>query len=179
MTQRLVNNYGLIVDRKAVRELLKILHPEGAESRAKRSLKRRQYRTRGSIFLWHMDGYDKLKPFGFCIHGQHGAIYGFNRRILRLDVGRHKQWSFRYLSVLCWLCATAWGNSTKILQAKRTRWFGSNEQFYVWQISDQPTDRGLVRNSRQRLYQMVDRLFQRYEKWWALLWWWLHLERMS
>ena len=28
--------------------------------------------------------YDKLKPFGFCIHG---AIDGFSRRILWLDVG--------------------------------------------------------------------------------------------
>lgn len=84
MTQRLVNGYGLVVDRKTVRELSKILHPEGVELRAKRSLKRRQHRTRGSIFIWHMDGYDKLKPFGFCIHG---AIDGFNRRILWLDVG--------------------------------------------------------------------------------------------
>ena len=22
----------------------------------------------GPDFVWHMDGYDKLKPFGFCIH---------------------------------------------------------------------------------------------------------------
>ena len=84
MTQRLVNDYGLIVDRETVRELLKILDSEGVELRAKRSLKRRQYRTRGPIFLWRMDGYGKLKPFGLCIHG---AIDGFSRRILWLDVG--------------------------------------------------------------------------------------------
>jgi hypothetical protein len=32
---------------------------------------------------WHIDGYDKLKPFGFCIHG---AIDGYSRRILWLEV---------------------------------------------------------------------------------------------
>ena len=84
MTQLLVNDYGLVVHRETVRELLKILDPEGVELRARRSLKRRQYRTKGPNHLWHIDGYDKLKPFGFCIHG---AIDGFSRRILWLDVG--------------------------------------------------------------------------------------------
>lgn len=32
--------------------------------------------------------------------------------------------------------------------------------YHKWQIIVQPTDRGLVGNSRQRLYQMVDRLFK-------------------
>ena len=31
-----------------------------------------------------MDGYDKLKPFGFCVHG---AIDGCSIRILWLEVG--------------------------------------------------------------------------------------------
>lgn len=30
-----------------------------------------------------MDGYDKLKPFGFCVHG---AIDGFSRRLIWLEV---------------------------------------------------------------------------------------------
>jgi hypothetical protein len=33
----------------------------------------------------HIDGYDKLKPFGFAIHG---AIDGYSRRILCLHVGQ-------------------------------------------------------------------------------------------
>ena len=33
---------------------------------------------------WHMDGFDKLKPYGFCIHG---GIDGYSRRILWLEVG--------------------------------------------------------------------------------------------
>lgn len=83
MTQRLVNDYSLVVDRESVRELLKIVDPEGVELRSRHRLKRRQYKTKGPNYLWHMDGYDKLKPFGFCIHG---AIDGYSRRILWLDV---------------------------------------------------------------------------------------------
>jgi len=33
--------------------------------------------------MWHIDGYEKLKPFGLCIHG---GIDGFIRRVLWLDV---------------------------------------------------------------------------------------------
>lgn len=45
---------------------------------------KRQYRTKGPNHLWHIDGYDKLKPFGFCVHG---AIDGYSRRIMWLEVG--------------------------------------------------------------------------------------------
>ena len=51
LTQRLVNDYGLVVDKETVRKLLKILDPEGVELRARRSLKRRQYRTKGPNYL--------------------------------------------------------------------------------------------------------------------------------
>ena len=34
--------------------------------------------------MWHIDGYDKLKPFGFAIHG---AIGGYNWKILWLHIG--------------------------------------------------------------------------------------------
>ena len=84
MTQRLVVNYGLVVDKETVRELLKILDPDGVAARSGHRLRRRQYRTKGPNHLWHIDGYDKLKPFGFCVHG---AIDGYSRRIMWLEVG--------------------------------------------------------------------------------------------
>ena len=34
--------------------------------------------------MWHIDGWDKLKPFGFCVRG---AIDGYSRKILWLEVG--------------------------------------------------------------------------------------------
>ena len=36
----------------------------------------------GPNFLWHLDGYDKLKQFGFAIHG---CIDGFSRFIIWLE----------------------------------------------------------------------------------------------
>ena len=35
-------------------------------------------------FTWHIDGYDKVEPFGFCIHG---CADGFSRNIIWLFVG--------------------------------------------------------------------------------------------
>ena len=40
---------------------------------------------KGPNYIWHIDGYDKLKPYGFCVHG---AIDGYSRRIMWLEVGR-------------------------------------------------------------------------------------------
>lgn len=84
MTQRLVLNHGIVVDRETVRELFKILDPDGVAARSRNRLRRRQYKTKGPNHLWHIDGYDKLKPYGFCVHG---AIDGYSRRIMWLEVG--------------------------------------------------------------------------------------------
>ena len=83
MHQRLINDHGLVVTRDTVRQVLKILDPEGVDLRSKHRLRRRTYNAKGPNYLWHIDRYDKLKPFGFCIHG---AIDGFSRRILWLEV---------------------------------------------------------------------------------------------
>ena len=93
-----------------------ITDPAGAQERRKRKLKRREYHNKvdrdtivnsdfmhifqGPDYLWHMDGYDKLKPFGFAIHGcidgfvdrvshfiNFACDYRYSRRILWLHVG--------------------------------------------------------------------------------------------
>ena len=84
MQLRLRLDYGILVDRDTVRRSLLLLNPEGVNRRSRQKLRRRQYFSRGPNYIWHLDGYDKLKPFGFCIHG---AIDGFSRRILWLQVG--------------------------------------------------------------------------------------------
>ena len=48
-------------------------------------LKRRRYHNPGPNYSWHCDGYDKLKPYGFPIHG---CIDGWSRKILWLYVTR-------------------------------------------------------------------------------------------
>ena len=76
---------GLQVSRNIVASLLKELDPEGAEFRKARRLKRRQYSNPGPNYTWHIDGYDKAKPWGFSIHG---GIDGFSRKLIWLQVSR-------------------------------------------------------------------------------------------
>ena len=79
MHQRLRTDYGLMADRETVRRILKTLDLDGVERHSKRKLKRRKYQSKGPNYILHIDVYDKLKPFGFRIHG---AIDGYSRRIL-------------------------------------------------------------------------------------------------
>ena len=83
LTRRLRRKYDLKVRRDTVMRALRIIDPVGVERRQKRALKRRRYSTPGPNFLWHVDGWDKLAPFGIFIHG---AVDGFSRRILWLEV---------------------------------------------------------------------------------------------
>lgn len=71
------------VPRNLVARLVKQIDPDGVEERKSRRLTRRKYLSLGPNFCWHIDGYDKLKPYGFPIHG---SICGFSRRIIWLDL---------------------------------------------------------------------------------------------
>ena len=73
------------IPRRLVARILREVDPQGVEQRKRRCLKRRTYVSPGPNFCWHIDGYDKLKPFGFSIHG---CVDGFSRRILWLEVQR-------------------------------------------------------------------------------------------
>ena len=73
---------GFCVPRNLVQRLLKDIDPEGTDSWRRHRL-RRIYRNPGPNYAWHIDGYDKLKPFGLEIHG---AIDGYSRKILWLGV---------------------------------------------------------------------------------------------
>ena len=79
MWKRLVHEHGLRVQRDTVLELMWLIDEEGVQRRKAKRLLRRRYCTPGPNFLWHVDGNDKLKPFGFAIHG---AIDGYSRKIL-------------------------------------------------------------------------------------------------
>lgn len=75
---------GYFVKRATVMKILRELDPEGVDSRKRKRLRRRTYEAKGPNFVWHIDGYDKLKPYGFCVHG---GIDGFSRRLIWLEVG--------------------------------------------------------------------------------------------
>ena len=78
-------SYGINVQRDVVMKMLRELDPDGTETRRARRLRRRQYVSIGPNFCWHADGYDKLKPYGFPIHG---CVDGFSRKILWIKVSQ-------------------------------------------------------------------------------------------
>ena len=68
---------GINVHRETVRLCILQLDPDGVQQRTNRRFRRRVYISAGPNFLWHIDGYDKLKPFD-----------GFSRKILWLFVSK-------------------------------------------------------------------------------------------
>lgn len=81
--RRLKVNHNMDVSHKDVMDIMKAIDPNGVEMRKAHRLKRRFYCAKGPNNIWHLDGYDKLKPFGFCIHG---AVDGFSRKVIWLEV---------------------------------------------------------------------------------------------
>lgn len=83
MWRRLTLDHHVRVKRDDVLRIMRQIDPQGVELRKARRLRRRKYYALGPNYIWHVDGYDKLAPFGFCIHA---AIDGYSRRILWLEV---------------------------------------------------------------------------------------------
>ncbi|XP_076602297.1 uncharacterized protein LOC143330033 [Chaetodon auriga] len=84
MWQVLKQKYNLRVKRDHVMNLLRELNPRGCERRARRRFIRRTYHSMGPNYMWHADGYDKLKPFGLALSG---CIDGLSRKVLWLACG--------------------------------------------------------------------------------------------
>ncbi|KAJ8048357.1 hypothetical protein HOLleu_00635 [Holothuria leucospilota] len=84
MHHRIRCSYGLRTNRETVRQILGALDPDGVEARTSRRLRRRLYWAAGPNYIWHIDGNDKLIPYGFAIHG---AIDGYSRKVIWLEVG--------------------------------------------------------------------------------------------
>ncbi|XP_054886887.1 uncharacterized protein LOC129360588 [Poeciliopsis prolifica] len=84
MWQVLKQKHNLRVKRDVVMRLLRQLNPQGIALRTRRKFTRRTYHSMGPNYIWHVDGYDKLKPFGLAISG---CIDGFSRRMMWLVCG--------------------------------------------------------------------------------------------
>ena len=67
-----------------VLQMMCVIDPEGVRQRNARRLVRHRYYAQGPNYVWHVDGYDKLKPYGFCFNG--AILDGYSRRILWLEV---------------------------------------------------------------------------------------------
>lgn len=85
MWQALKQKYSFIVRRDDVMRLMRELDPSGIENCSRHRFVRRAYHSVGPNKVWHVDGYDKLKPFGVAISG---CIDGFSRKIMWLKCGR-------------------------------------------------------------------------------------------
>lgn len=73
---------GYQIPRDTVYELMKLLDPEGISDRKRKRLRRRIYKSKGPNYVWHVDSYDKLKPFGIAVNG---CIDGFSRNVIWLE----------------------------------------------------------------------------------------------
>uniref|UniRef100_A0A7M5UQS5 Integrase core domain-containing protein n=1 Tax=Clytia hemisphaerica TaxID=252671 RepID=A0A7M5UQS5_9CNID len=83
MYENLTLKYNINTSKEKVRLALLTVDPEGVEQRRSRTIQRRSYYTDGPGHIFHIDGNDKLKQWGFAIHG---GIDGFSRKILWLSV---------------------------------------------------------------------------------------------
>lgn len=81
MRQILLHKYKITCAQNLVRLAMRRLNPLAVESRRRHRLKRRTYSCEGPNDVWHIDGYDKLKSYGFAISG---CIDGFSRKLIWL-----------------------------------------------------------------------------------------------
>ena len=59
----------MICRHEDLRVTVKELDPEDVSLRRRSGLHRFKYIFKGPNYKWHIDGHDKLKPFGFSVHG--------------------------------------------------------------------------------------------------------------
>ena len=171
MWRKLQSNYGIHVRRLTVQNIMKELDPEGCKTRKAHKLQRREYLNPGPNFTWHADGYDKLKQFGFPIHG---CIDGFSRRIMWLEIVRTNN-DPRVIGGLFLDCVKSQNGCPTVLRTDRGTENGlmASAQCY------------LRRNHRDQYNGLRAHRYgsshsnQRIEAWWAMLrrsWasWWIN-----
>ena len=79
LIHRALKSKGYICRRGDVRQIVKQLDPDSVKLRKRRTLHRRKYVADSPNFAWYLDRHDKLKLFGFSIHG---CIDGFSRYVI-------------------------------------------------------------------------------------------------
>ena len=161
--------YGFTVTRETVRQITRYLDPVGVDIRSRRRLRRRNYHAKGPNYIWHADGYDKLKSYGLCIHG---CIDGFSRKIIWMEVNHTNNDPFvtagYFFDALKHVggcptrvrvdCGT---ENTNIEAAGLAQW--KSWMLFVWNKSAQPENWILVGNTSSWMHTILDECFQRAE----------------
>ena len=75
--------YGISLSKKDVRKTLENIDSDGVKIRRNKVIRRIIYHTNGPGYIYHIDGNDKLKRWGFPIHG---CIDGFSCKVMWLVV---------------------------------------------------------------------------------------------
>ncbi|XP_072166108.1 uncharacterized protein [Diadema setosum] len=163
MWRRLRVRYDLSVPQDVVRQIISVLDPHGVERRSNRRLLRRRYTSRGPNHIIHIDGYDKLKQFGFAVHS---AIDGFSRKILWLYVGRSNN-DPRFISRLDFISAI--DGVPKIVRSDRGT---ENSQIHDLQLALRWDHNDDFRRYKSFMYGRSTSN-QRIESWWG------HVGRLS
>ncbi|KAF4615590.1 hypothetical protein D9613_012906 [Agrocybe pediades] len=79
---------GVHVPLVRVQESLRRVDEIGVNLRWNGTVRRRVYKVRGSNALWHQDGNEKLRPWGFYVHG---CVDGHSRLIIYLKCSNSKK----------------------------------------------------------------------------------------
>ena len=81
MTECITLKYNIWVSKEDVRKAIKEIDPEGVDRQRRKVIHRRVYESLGPGHIYHLDGNDKLKRWGLCIHG---SVGGFSCKLLWL-----------------------------------------------------------------------------------------------
>ena len=81
MAEMISLKYEVNISKENARLALLHVDPDGVRNRKRNAIKRRVYDSKGPGEIYHIDGNDKLKKWGICIHGE---IDGFSRKLLWL-----------------------------------------------------------------------------------------------
>lgn len=151
---------GYVIDQETVRNILKCIDPEGVRCRTKRRLRRREYSNPGPNYLWHLDGYDKLKPYGICIHG---CIDGYSREIIWLEAASSNN-NPRLIAGYFVDAVSKIGGCPKIVRADMGTENGTVRQLQIFLREDDVTC-----NPHSVFLYGTSRCNQRIESWWGIL----------
>ena len=82
-------------ERKFLKTMFENYTPDSVERKKARKLEKQVYVSQGPNFIWHIDDYNKLKPFGFPTQV---PIDGFRRKVVRLNrcPSNSDRYIFRY-----------------------------------------------------------------------------------
>lgn len=160
---------GFRVNRSNVYTILRQFDPEGVELRKSHCLRRRNYYSQGPNWVWHVDGYDKLKPYGFSIHG---AIDRYSHRVIWLNLTRSNKDPKNICDFFVNACVEIGGVPKKIVADRGTEnvYLAASQRFFRRNHGDSAAGANSFSYGRSISNQRI-------EAWWSLLrrtctnWW--------